>query len=105
MKGTREFSIQIFNDSKYSILDTPIHIMRDVYKDDHGVTGNLGQINIDQESADTFSYTQDNKEIMAAALMHNSIPYLFKYETLKQNFDKDTDTMLKFFGSVEFPDQ
>ncbi len=69
------------------------------------MSGNLGQINIDQEAANTFSYTQGNKETMVAALIHNSIPFLFKYETLKQNFDKDTYTMLEFLGSVKFLDK
>ena len=39
---------------------------------------------------------------MAAALMHNSVGYVFKYETLKKNFDKDTNTALDFFGSIRF---
>jgi hypothetical protein len=109
VKGTREFSVQTFNDSRFSILDTPnfADIMRNTYKDDNGIkmTGNLGQINIDEVPANTFSFAEGNKETMVAALMHNGIPYLFKFETLKENFDKDTDNMLEFFGSIKFLDE
>ena len=36
--------------------------------------------------------------------MHNNIGYVFKYETLKENFDNDTDTdtMIQFLSSIKF---
>ena len=105
VKGSREFEVNTFNDPKYSILDTSnfAAIMHTIYKDD-GVkfTGNLGEIQIDGESAKTFSYSEDNKETMVAAIMHNNIGYVFKYNTLKENFDTDTDTMIRFLASIKF---
>jgi hypothetical protein len=108
IKGTREFSVNAFSDPKFSILDTSNFgaTMHDLYKDD-GVkfTGNLGEIQIDGEPARTFSYSEDNKETMVAAIMHNNTGYLFKYETLKENFDSDTDTMIQFLSSIKFLDK
>jgi hypothetical protein len=60
------------------------------------------QIDIDGNPAGTFSYCEGDNEIMVAALMHNDIGYLFAYQTQKLNFDQDTDTMIRFFGSIKF---
>jgi hypothetical protein len=101
VKGTREFTVQLYNDSRLSLLDTDdfAEIILEGYQEDNDVegTGNFGEINIDGESAKTFSYTENNKETMVAALMHENVPYLFKYETLEENFERDADTMLRFF--------
>ena len=62
VKGTREFSLNIFNDPKYSILDTDnfADIMSDIYREEDGnkITGNLGHIDTDGNPARTFSYSQ-----------------------------------------------
>lgn len=60
----------------------------DEERDGVKITDNLGQINLgdDDESALTYSYTQDGNEIMTAVLMHSNMAYTFKYETLKENF-------------------
>jgi hypothetical protein len=106
VKGTREFTVQLDNDSRLSLLDTDdfAKIILEVYQEDNDVkvTNNFGEINIDGEPAKTFSYSENDKEIMVAALMHENIPFLFKYETLEENFEKDTDTMMHFFSSVRF---
>jgi hypothetical protein len=103
-KGTREFTMAKFDDPKYSILDTNSfgNIIFDVWKDKDGakITDNLGLLNIDDEPAASFSYSQLGKEFMVVALMHNNVGYVFEYGTLKENFDKDFDTMMHFIGTV-----
>jgi hypothetical protein len=100
-KGTREFTISTYDDPKYSVLDTNSlgNIIFDVWKDKEGakITDNLGQLNIGNEPALSFSYSQGDKEFMVVALMHNNVGYVFEYGSLKQNFDKDFDTMMHFF--------
>lgn len=106
VKGTREFSATTFSDPKYAVLDTDnfADIMTDIYREEDGnkITGGFGQIQIDRNPARTFSYSHGDEEFMVAMLMHNNIGYLFKYQTHKQNFDQDTDTMLRFFGTIKF---
>lgn len=108
VKGTREFTAQLDNDSRLALLDTKdfAQIILEVYQEDKNfkVTDNFGEINIDDESAHTFSYSENNKETMVVALVHENVPYLFKYQTLKENFDKDADIMMRFFSSVKFLD-
>jgi hypothetical protein len=105
-EGTREFSITVNDDPRFSLLDTYNlgDIMFEVDKERDGVKiiDNPGRVNIDGEPAFTYSYTEDSNEIMTMALMHDSVAYTFKYETLKQNFDKDFDTMMHFFGTISF---
>lgn len=105
-KGTREFKISTYDDPKYSVLDTNNFgsIIFDVWKDKDGakITDNLGQLNIGDEPATSFSYSLLGKEFMVVALMHNNIGFVFEYGTLKQNFDKDFDTMMHFFGTLRF---
>ena len=75
----------------------------DVHKENGAkVTDDLGQINIGDEPAYYFSYTEDNKQIGVAALLHNNVGYEFEYETLKENFDADSDIMYHLLGSVKF---
>lgn len=104
----REFTAQLDNDSRLSLLDTNdfAQIILEVYQEDKNfkVTDNFGEINIDDESAHTFSYSENNKETMVVALVHEKVPYVFKYQTLKENFDRDADIMLRFFSSVKFLD-
>ena len=104
LKGTREFSSDIYDDPKFSLADTPVFAdaMIDIYLDEHNakIIEKPSKIIIGGEPAVLFSYSQDEKATMAAALMHNSVGYVFKYETLKKNFDKDTNTALDFFGST-----
>jgi hypothetical protein len=106
VKGTRQFNPTIFSDPKYAILDTDnfADIMHEIYSEDDGnkITGGFGQIDIDGNPARTFSYSHGDEEFMVAILMHNDIGYLFKYQTQKQNFDQDTDMMIRFFGSIKF---
>jgi hypothetical protein len=105
-KGSREFSATIFSYPKYAILDTDnfANIMTDIYREEDGnkITNGFGQIDIDGNPARTFSYSHGDEEFMVAMLMHNDIGYLFKYQTQEQNFDQDTDTMIRFFGSIKF---
>jgi hypothetical protein len=105
-RGTREFKMSIYDDPKYSVLDTNSFgsIIFDIHKDDDGVkiTDNLGQLNIGDEPALAFSYSQLGKEFMVVALIHNNVGYEFEYGTLKQNFDKDFDIMMHFFGTLRF---
>jgi len=54
------------------------------------------------EPALSFSYSLLDKEYMVVALMHKSVPIVFEYGTLKENFDKDLDTMLHFIGTLRF---
>jgi hypothetical protein len=104
LKGTREFTIDTYDDPKYSVLDTNSFgsIIFDVWKDKDGakITDNLGQLNIGDEPASSFSYSQLGKEFMVVALMHNNVGYVFEYGTLKENFDKDFDTMMHFIGTL-----
>ena len=106
LTGTREFSSDIYDDPKFSLADTPVFAdaMIDIYLDEHNakIIEKPSKIIIGGEPAVLFSYSQDEKATMAAALMHNSVGYVFKYETLKKNFDKDTNTALDFFGSIRF---
>jgi hypothetical protein len=103
-KGTREFTISTYDDPKYSVMDTDSFgsIWLDIKKDEQGVkiTDNLGQLMIGNEPAISFSYSQLGREFMVVALMHNNVPYVFEYRTLKENFDKDFDTMMHFFGTI-----
>jgi len=62
----------------------------------------LSNLNIGDEPALSFSYSQDNKETMVTALIHNNVGYIFKYTTMKENFDGDTDDMAKFLAAVKF---
>lgn len=105
-KGTREFTIWVIDNPKFALLDTNNfgQITYEVDKERDGVkiTDTPGRVNIDGEPALTYSYTEDDNEIMTMALMHNSVAYTFKYETLKENFEKDSDTMLHFFASIKF---
>ena len=34
--------------------------------------------------------------------IHNNVGYVFEYGTLKENFDKDFDTMMHFIGTLRF---
>ena len=106
LKGTREFSSDIYDDPKFSLAGTPVFAdaMIDVYLDEHNATTieKPSKIIIGGEPAVLFSYSQDEKVTMAVALMHNSIGYVLRYETLKKNFDKDTNIALDFFGSIRF---
>ncbi len=103
-KGTREFTISTYDDPKYSVIDTNSfgNIIFDVWKDRDGakITDNLGLLNIGDEPAASFSYSQLGKEFMVVALMHNNVGYVFEYGTLKENFDKDFDTMMHFIGTL-----
>lgn len=105
-KGTREFTISASDDPRYSLLDTynfgQISFEVDEERDGVKITETPGRVNIDGEPAFTYSYIEDGNEIMTMALMHNSIAYTFKYETLKENFDKDSDIRLHFFGTIKF---
>jgi hypothetical protein len=54
------------------------------------------------EPAFSFSYSILDKEYMVVVLMHNNVPYVLEYGTLKENFDKDLDTMLHIIGTIRF---
>jgi hypothetical protein len=62
----------------------------------------LGQLNIGDESAMSFSYSQGKSESMVVALMRNNIGYVFEYTTLKDNFEKDFDSMMHFLARIKF---
>jgi hypothetical protein len=102
--GTREFTVSTYDDPRYSVLDTNSfgNIIFDVWKDKDGakITDNLGQLNIGDEPASSFSYSQLGKEHMVVALIHNNVGYVFEYDTLKENFEKDFDTMMHFIGTL-----
>ena len=68
------------------------------------ITDELAEINIDDEPALSFSYSYGSREIMATALIHNNLGYLFKYETLKENSDDENeiDTMTRFLATIRF---
>src|SRR5574341_1997421 len=101
-KGTREFSLTVFDEPSFSLIDTEgfASTYFDSYKDMNGVviTDGLAKLNlgINDEPALTFSYSKDYYETMAILLIHNNIGYAFKYTTLKQNFDGDYDIMTHF---------
>jgi hypothetical protein len=103
-KGTREFATSIYDDPKYSVLDTNTFgsIIFDNKKDEDGIkiTDDLGQLMIGNEPALSFSYSELDKEHMVVALMHNNVGYVFDYGTLNENFDKDFDTMMHFIGTL-----
>lgn len=105
-KGTREFSIDIFDEPTYALINT--EAFGDTYFDSYGemdgvtITDSLARIQIGDEPALTFSYSKDDDEVMTAVLIHNNVGYAFKYTTLKQNFDGDYDTMTRFLASVKF---
>ena len=105
-KGTREFKISTYDEPTYSVLDTNSfgNIIFDIHKEDDGteITDNLGLLNIGDEPAASFSYSKLGKEFMVVALMHNNVGYVFEYGTLKENFDKDFDTMMHFIGTLRF---
>jgi len=105
-KGTREFTANTFDDPKYSVLDTNSfgNIIFDVWGDRDGVeiTDNLGWLMIGDEPALSFSYSQGDREFMVVTLMHNNVGYVFEYGTLKENFDKDFETMMHFIGTIRF---
>lgn len=103
-KGTRDFTISTYDDPKYSVMDTNSFgdIVFDVWKEKGGakITENLGQLMIGDEPALSFSYSQGVKESRVVVLMHNNVGYVFEYATLKENFDKDFDTMMHFIGTL-----
>jgi len=103
-KGTREFKITAHDNPKVSVLDTNSFgdIIFEVQRDNDGIkiTDKLGRLNIDGEPALSFSYSEGDKEYRDVVLMHNNIGYVFEYGTLKENFDKDFDTMMHFFGTL-----
>jgi len=105
-KGTREFTTSKYGDPKYSVLDTNSFgsIMFDIFKEKDGakITDDLGQFMIGNEPALTFTYSELDKEHRVVALMHNNVGYVFDYGTLKENFDKDFDTMMHFIGTLRF---
>jgi hypothetical protein len=107
-KGTRDFTLNIYNDSEYSLLDTDSFgsVYFDSYKDMDGVviTDSLARINLgtNDEPALTFSYSKDYYENMVTLLIHNNNGYAFTYKTLKQNSDRDFDTMARFLASIKF---
>lgn len=107
-KGTREFSLTVFDEPMYALLDTDgfASTYFDSYKDMDGVviTDSLAGINLgtNDEPALTFSYSKGYYENMATLLIHNNVGYVFKYTTLKQNSDADFDTMTHFLASIRF---
>jgi hypothetical protein len=107
-KGTREFTLNIYNDSEYSLMDTDSFgsVYFDSYKEMDGVViaDSLARINLgtNDEPALTFSYSKDYYENTVTLLIHNNIGYAFNYKTLKQNSDADFDTMTHFLASIKF---
>jgi hypothetical protein len=99
-KGTREFTLNIYNDSEYSLMDTDsfASVYFDFYKEMDGVviTDSLASINLgtNDEPALTFSYTKDYYENTVTLLIHNNNGCAFTYKTLKQNSDADFDMKL-----------
>lgn len=107
-KGTREFSVTVFNEPMYSLVDTDGFgsVYFDSYKGMTGVTitEGLSRINIglNDEPALTFSYSKDYYETTTTLLIHNNVGYAFGYKTLKQNSDADFNTMAHFLASIKF---
>jgi hypothetical protein len=107
-KGTREFTLNIYNESEFSLLDTDgfASVYFDSYKDMNGVviTDSLARINLgtDEEPALTFSYSKDFYENTVTLLIHNNNGYAFNYKILEQNSDTDFDIMAHFLASIKF---
>lgn len=107
-KGTREFSLTILDEPMYALIDTDgfASTYFDTYKDMDGVviTDSLARINLgtNDEPALTFSYSKDYYENMVTLLIHNNVGYVFKYTTLKQNSDADSDINYHFLASAKF---
>ena len=106
VKGTREFSPLIISDPKFSLLDTSNFgdILFDSRTDEKNVKviDKPGSILIGGEPAISFSYTEDEKTIIVAGLIHKGAAYVFRFETLKENFEKDMNTAMDLFGSIKF---
>jgi hypothetical protein len=107
-KGTRQFTLNIYNGSEYYLMDTDSFgsVYFDSYKEMDGIviTDSLARINlgVNDEAALTFSYSRGYYENMVTLLIHNNIGYAFKYTTLKQNSDTDFDTMMHLVASIRF---
>ena len=105
-KGTRGFSVSVYDDPQISLIDTYDfgRLQFKVYDEDnkYKITDELAELNIDDKPALSFSYSVGGREIMATALIHNNVGYLFEYETLKENFDSDIDMMTRFLGTIRF---
>ncbi|MDP9490545.1 MAG: hypothetical protein M3P28_10170 [Thermoproteota archaeon] len=76
-KGTREFTVTIYDDPQISLIDTYDfgRIQFEIYNEDNKfkITEELAELNIDDEPALSFSYSYGSREIMATALIHGLI--------------------------------
>ena len=102
--GDREFTYTTFdvpprlrNSQNFSSALFESHEKSDRIK----IIRNLSQINIDGQTAFSFSFSELKKETMVVTLYKNS-GYVFKYSTLKENFNKDFGIMMYFFSTIKF---
>jgi len=82
-----------FGDTLYEIYDE-----RDGIK----MVEPLTSLNIDEKPASTFGYSDGIYQTQVVSMIHNNLGYEFKYSTLKDNFENDSDLMKYLFNSIKF---
>lgn len=105
-QGTRNFEVMIkehpylssidsmeFGDTLYEIYDG---------RDDIKMVEPLTNLDIDEKPASTFGYSDGIYQTQVVSMIHNNLGYEFKYSTLKDNFEKDSDLMNYLFNSIKF---
>jgi len=86
--STSEFTSSVCDDPQYSLTnsyDFASYIFGS-YKEKKGtkITGNLNAINIDDQPASSFSYSEVNKQTMTVVLVHKNIGYVLSILRLKK---------------------
>ena len=105
-KGTRNFEVLIQEHSYLSSIDSMEFgdTLYEIYDQRDGIkmVEPLTSLNIDEKPASTFGYSDGIYQTKVVSMIQNNLGYEFKYSTLKDNFEKDSDLMNYLFSSIKF---
>jgi len=63
-----------------------------------------GEYEIDGIKTSPFQYLDSNSKVQVVGIIHNDQWYIFKYKTLKDDFEDDKGIMTKIFNSIRLLD-
>jgi len=105
-KVTRNFEVLIQEHSYLSSIDSMEFgdTLYEIYDERDGIkmVEPLTSLNIDEKPASTFGYSDGIYQTQVVSMIHNNLGYEFKYSTLKDNFENDSDLMKYLFNSIKF---
>jgi hypothetical protein len=105
-EGTRNFEVLIQEHTYLSTIDSIEFgdTLYEIYDERDGIkmVKSLTSLNIDEKPASTFGYSDGIYQTQVVSMIHNNLGYEFKYSTLKDNFENDSDLMKYLFNSIKF---